>query len=157
MLFCCCSVWVLSIVLSSTPLMHSSRSLSLPFILSSVFLFQLLHISFSTGSLFTLLGPYKILTVFIIPFCYSFSFITTILNYLSCKLFISVSLLIFLRSSLSVETSAFAFSFCFSFFYLYKFRWNSYLLWSWRIVLMWDYHCKECLYPVPLIGELDWM
>ena len=35
---------------------------------------------------------------------------------------------------------------------LYEFRWNSYLLWSWRGVLMWEHPCVDSLSSVPLVG-----
>ena len=44
-----------------------------------------------------------------------------------------------------------------NFLCLYEFRWNRYLLWSRRAVLMWKCTYTVCVCPVALVGELDFM
>lgn len=29
------------------------------------------------------------------------------------------------------------------------------LMWSWKCVITWEHHYTDCMYPLPLVGELD--
>ena len=98
----------------------------------------------------------KILSVFIYSFP-RFSYILIALSSLSGKLFLSVSLGFFsIFSFLVLPLNIFlCLLILFNFLCLYEFRWNNYLSWSWRHVLVWEHPYEVCTCPVALVGELD--
>lgn len=96
--FLCWSYWVISIILSSRSPIYSSVSLSLLLIPYSVFFsFQLLYSLFLTSSFLYFLVPFKKSHCFLFFCLIQLIFLfTNALNSLSGKLFISVSLFIYL-------------------------------------------------------------
>ena len=116
----------------------------------------------STVILFFLLFPKfhaKILTVFIY-FCIGFSSH----SYCQCfelfgQFFISVSLVVFYGFSLVLSLKQTPLSSNFAYYSLYEIKWDSYLLWFWKCVLVWEDLYIVCVCPVALMGELNltWM
>ena len=69
--------------------------------------------------------------------------------------FISVSLVVFYGFSLVLSWKQIPLSSHFAYYSLYEIKWNSYLLWFWKCVLVWEDLYTVCVCPVALMGELD--
>ena len=139
---------MISIILSSRSLIHSSALFILLFIaFSSAF------ISVNEGSNFSwflfivsssfLQQSAFLLIAFLVPSVFSLSpfWILSLLDWrglFQCLFFQGNSL------DLLIGSGSFASSFCLSLF-LYDFRRNNFLLWSWRAISMWERPCVACV------------
>ena len=153
---------MISTILSSRSLMHSSVSSNLLLNSSSIFFISVI-VLFSSD-LFYLYFLVLCWSSNCVPLLFSFSsvriFMIIILNSLSGKFLISVSLGFFLEFYLSLSFFVIwniflcLFLFCDFLWCLYESRWNSNLSQFRRCVFLWEHPYPVCMCPVALVGKL---
>ena len=167
----CCSDWTVSIILSS----RSLSFFSIFFLLCHLVWYSLLLDWFLSWQLngLILIGTPRLshtrlvssslsqLSAFLlIILLNSFNiFITSCLNWGPGRLVSSVSFFVlsgYLSCSFHWEQFL-CFSILLNFLCLCEFRRKSYLLWSWKVVFLWEYPCVDCVSPVSLVQGLVWV